>query len=97
NYDAGVDYGFPYQFYLPYQNTGDLNVKTGMNPLHATEMTIIIFGSLWWVFVLSHLLDTLSTIEDLFKGRPTVSTYGPGMVGQRSIFESVKSLISPLV
>lgn len=94
NYDSGVSYGYPYEFYLPYQNTGDLNVQTGMNTLHAVEMTIIVFGSIWWFFVILHLLDMSSTLEEVLTREPVTYTAGTGsgVVGQRSIFSSVRSL-----
>ncbi|KUJ09805.1 uncharacterized protein LY89DRAFT_740874 [Mollisia scopiformis] len=105
NYDSGVSYGYPEVFYLPYQNTGDLNVQTGMNTLHATEMTIIVFGSVWWCFVFFHILDIFTTLEDIFKRKPAGTSLGGtslggtslgGTLNQRSIFSSIKSLLAPL-
>jgi len=97
NFDSGVDYGYPEVFYLPYQNTGDLNVQTGMNTLHAVEMTIIVFGSAWWFFVILQLLDMFQTVMDVLKGRPNSgSMYYAGATSQRSIFHSVKALVAPL-
>ncbi|KAE8454404.1 hypothetical protein EG329_000026 [Mollisiaceae sp. DMI_Dod_QoI] len=98
NYDNGVSYGYASQLYLPYRNTGDLNVQTSMNPLHAEEMTVVVFGSLWWFFVIFHLLDTFSTLGEIFTlSRSHRKNAAPPPIyhhQQRTIFSTIKSLLS---
>lgn len=94
NYDSGVSYGYIEEFYLPYQNTGDLNVQTGMNPLHAVEMTVIVFGTAWWIFVISQLLDTLSTIGELFSRPGRQASTTAYAYQQQSLFSSIKSIFT---
>jgi hypothetical protein len=92
NYDSGVSYGYPEVFYLPYQNTGDLNVQTGMNTLHATEMTVVVAGSAWWVIVLLQTLEGFELLGQCFKQDVGAGGLVYSNGAQRSVFGALKNL-----
>lgn len=85
---------------LPYQNTGDLNVKTGMNTLHAVEMVVVILGTAWWFVVLAMFGEVFGLLKECFRfdggaGRGGMMFEEDGR--QRSVFGAVKALFLSLL